>query len=166
MVVVESTAILRQRIQLPPQTTPRPSVNTMTVRRAQHIRPSFMNGRVDHVRRRVQQPVLSTIDDFARVVDEDEVGLGHQAESAPEGVYPEAVWVHGVAERDVARYTFVEAVFAEDAEGGGEAAFEVVAFGVFVGEGWGAGEEMLLARCFALSIARWGSFMVGWAVMR
>lgn len=40
----------------------------------------------------------------------------------------------------------VEAVFAEDAEGGGEAAFEVVAFGVFVGEGWRAGE--VLACCF------------------
>jgi hypothetical protein len=37
----------------------------------------------------------------------------------------------------------VEAVFAEDAEGGGEAAFEVVAFGVFVGEGWGAGNAMV-----------------------
>jgi len=46
----------------------------------------------------------------------------------------------------VAGDALVEAVFAEDAEGGGEAAFEVVAFGVFVGEGWGAGE--VLACCF------------------
>ena len=44
----------------------------------------------------------------------------------------------GVAEGDVPGYAFVEAVFAEDAEGGGEAAFEVVAFGVLVGECWGA----------------------------
>lgn len=126
----------------------------MTVRRAQHIRPSFMNRSVNHVRRCVQQSVFAAVDDFAGVVDEDEVGFGHQAESAPEGVHPEAVRVDRVAEGDVAGYAFVEAVFAEDAEGGGEAAFEVVAFGVFVGEGWGAGEEMLLARCFALSIAR------------
>jgi hypothetical protein len=42
----------------------------------------------------------------------------------------------GVAECDVAGYAFVEAVFAEDAEGGGQAAFEVLAFFVLVGEGW------------------------------
>ena len=35
---------------------------------------------------------------------------------------------------------FVVAEFAEDAEGEGEAAFEVGAFGVFVGEGGGGGE--------------------------
>ena len=46
-------------------------------------------------------------------------------------------------------YAFVEAVFAEDAEGGGEAAFEVVAFGVFVGEGWGAGGVVLVWVYFA-----------------
>jgi len=52
----------------------------------------------------------------------------------------------------VAGDALVEAVLAEDAEGGGEAAFEVVAFGVFVGEGWGAGE--VLVCCFEEEI-RW-----------
>lgn len=65
--------------------------------------------------------------------------------------------VDGVAERNVARYAFVEAVFAEDAEGGGETAFEVVAFGVLVVESWSAGVEVSgkgvgRMRYFCLSI--------------
>lgn len=40
----------------------------------------------------------------------------------------------------MAGHAFVVAEFAEDAEGEGEAAFEVGAFGVFVGEGWRRGE--------------------------
>jgi len=63
--------------------------------------------------------------------------------------------VYGVAERDVPGDALVEAVFAEDAEGGGEAAFEVVAFGMFVGEGWRAGRKRVLAGCFALGGADW-----------
>ena len=65
----------------------------------------------------------------------------------------------------MAGYAFVEAVFAEDAEGGGEAAFEVVAFGVFVGEGWGAGRGVLvLVLC--VGSARWrGVLMDGRIVM-
>jgi hypothetical protein len=49
-----------------------------------------------------------------------------------------------VAEGDVAGDAFIEAVFAENTEGGSEAAFEVVAFGVFVCEGWWAGVEVLV----------------------
>ena len=109
------------------------------MRRTEDIRPRLVDRRVDHVRRRVQQPILPAVDHVAGVVDEDQVGLGHQAESAPEGVHPEAVGLHGVAEGDVAGDALVEAVFAEDAEGGSEAAFEVVSFGMFVVEGWGAG---------------------------
>ena len=109
------------------------------MRSTQHIRPRLMNRRVNHVRRRVEQSVLAAVDDSAGVVDEDEVGFGYEAESPAEGVHPEAVWLDGVAEGDVAGDAFVEAVFAENAEGGGEAAFEVVAFGVFVCEGWWAG---------------------------
>ena len=46
--------------------------------------------------------------------------------------------VHRIAERDVASYAFVEAQFAENAEGEREAALEVFAFFVFVLEfGWG-----------------------------
>ena len=53
------------------------------------------------------------------MVDEDQVGFGDEAEGSAEGVHPEAVRLYGVAKGDVAGYTFVEAVLAEDAEGGG-----------------------------------------------
>jgi hypothetical protein len=50
-------------------------------------------------------------------------------------------------------YAFVEAVFAEDTEGGGEAAFEVVALFVLVGEGWWSGWVVLLVGCDARVVA-------------
>jgi hypothetical protein len=109
------------------------------MRSAHYIWSGFVDRRVDHVGGGVEQAVLAAADDFAGVVDEDEVGFGHEAEGAAEGVHPEAVRLDRVAERDVAGDAFVEAVFAEDAEGGGQAAFEVFALFVFVGEGWGAG---------------------------
>jgi hypothetical protein len=46
----------------------------------------------------------------------------------------------------VAGDAFVEAVFAENAEGGGEAALEVVAFSVFVGKGWWT-SQVVSVRC-------------------
>jgi hypothetical protein len=139
MIVVESTRILRQTVQLPPKRTESPSIDTVAVRSAYDIRPGFVDRRVDHVGSGVEQAVLATADDFAGVVDEDQVGLRHQAEGAAEGVHPEAIGLHGVAKRDVAGDAFVEAVFAEDAEGGGQTAFEIFAFFVLVGEGWRTG---------------------------
>jgi hypothetical protein len=151
MIVMESARILRQTLQLPPQRTESPPINTMAMRSAHDIRPGFVDRGVDHVGGGVEQAVLAAADDFAGVVDEDEVGLGHEAEGAAEGVHPEAVGLHGVAERDVAGDAFVKAVFAEDAEGGGQAAFEVFALLVLVGEGWGSGLErevlLVLGAC-------------------
>lgn len=134
MVIVERARILRQRIQLPAQRAPRPAIDAVAVRRADHIRPRLVDRAVDHVRGRVEQSVLAAANHLPGVVDEDQVGFGDEAERAPERVHPEAVWLHGVAQRDVARHALVEAVFAEDAEGGGEAAFEVFALFVLVGE--------------------------------
>jgi hypothetical protein len=42
---------------------------------------------------------------------------------------------------------FVEAELAEDAEGGGESAFKVLPFGVFVAEDWWAGEVAEVGWC-------------------
>jgi len=138
MIVVESARILRQRLQLPAQRAECPPVNTMAVRSAHDVRPGLVDRRVYHVRGGVEQAVLAAVDDFAAVVHEDQVGFGDQAEGAAEGVHPEAVRLHGVAQGDVARDALVEAVFAEDAEGSGEPAFEVFALFVLVGEGWGS----------------------------
>ena len=143
MILMESARILRQALQLPPQSAESPPVNTMAVRSAHDVRPGLVDRRVYHVRGGVEQAVLAAVDDFAAVVHEDQVGFGDQAEGAAEGVHPEAVGLDGVAECDVPSDTLVEAVFAEDAEGGGEPAFEVVAFGEFVGEGWGAGRGIV-----------------------
>jgi hypothetical protein len=71
MIIMESTRILRQRIQLPPQRTPSPSINAMAVRSTHHIRPGFVDGSVDHVRGGVEKTVLAAVDYFAAVVDED-----------------------------------------------------------------------------------------------
>ena len=136
VIVVERARILRQRVQLAAQAAERAAVDAVAVRGAQNVWSSFVDGRVDHVGGGVEQAVRAAVDHVAGVVDEDQVGLRDEAEGAAEGVHPEAVGLHGVAERDVACDAFVEAVFAEDAEGCCQAAFEVVAFGVFVGEGW------------------------------
>jgi hypothetical protein len=71
MIIMESTRILRQRVQLPAKRTPSPSIDTMAVRSTHHIRSSFVNGGMDHVRSGVEKAVLAAIDYFAAVVDED-----------------------------------------------------------------------------------------------
>lgn len=86
---------------------------------------------MDHVGGCVEQSAVPAVDYLAGMVDEDEVRLVDEGEGHAERVHPETVWVNGVAERDVPGDAFVETVFAEDAEGGRETAFEVVAF--FVG---------------------------------
>ena len=75
--------------------------------------------RVYHLGFGVEHAVLAAANYFSLVVDENQFGFGDEAEGAAEGVHPEAVGLHGVAEGDVAGYTFVEAVLAEDSEGGG-----------------------------------------------
>lgn len=112
----------------------------MAVRRAQHVRPRFVDRAVDHVGGCVEEAVGPAVDHGAAVVDEDEVRFCYEAEGESERVYPEAVGVDGVAERDVPGDAFVEAVFAEDAEGGGQPAFEVFTLFVLVGEGWWSGK--------------------------
>jgi hypothetical protein len=71
MIVMERARILRQRVQLPPQRTPSPAIDTMAVRGANHIGTSFVDGGVDHVRGGVEQAVLAAVDYFAAVVHED-----------------------------------------------------------------------------------------------
>lgn len=65
MIVVESARILRQTLQLPPQSAERPAVNTVAVRRAHDIWARFVDRRVDHVGGGVEQAVLAASDDFS-----------------------------------------------------------------------------------------------------
>lgn len=112
----------------------------MTVRRTQHVRPRLMNRAMDHKRRRIQQPDLPAPNHLAIMIDMYQIAPLHERESDAERVHPEGVRIDGIADGDVAGDAFVEAVFAEDAQGGGEAALEVFALFVFVGEFGGAGE--------------------------
>lgn len=122
----------------------------MAMRRTHHVRPGRMHRRVDHVRRRVQQPAGAAIDDLPVMIDEDQIAALDQAERHAERVHPEGGGIDRVAECDVARDALVVAQFAEDAEGEREAAFQVCALFVLVGEAWGGGKFLQLDLCVAL----------------
>lgn len=116
--IMKRTSILRNSIQLLPQRAIRPSVNRVRMRRAHDVGSRLVHRVVDYVPGDIQEPVLAAVDDLALLVDEDQVGCFDQAERGAEGVHPEGVRVYGVAECDVAGDAFIQAVFAEDAEGG------------------------------------------------
>ena len=114
------------------------------MRRTNHIGPRTMHRRMNHIRRGIQQPTRAPIDDLPIVIDEDQIRALDHAERHAERVHPEGGRVDGVAERDVARDTFVVAQLAEDAEGERQPAFQVGSFLVFVGEAWWGGEFLKL----------------------
>lgn len=102
-------------------------MNTVRVRRAHDIWPSRMDGRMDHKRRSVQHTIRPTSNDGTFMIDLDQIGRLDQGESETERIHPKGRGIDGIANGDVSRDAFVEAVFAEDAEGGSEAALEVLA---------------------------------------
>lgn len=134
VVVVESTSVLSQSVDLAAQRAPCTTVHRVTVSSTDDIRTSGVHGSVDHVCCGVEQAALASIDDLAGVVDQNQVGLIDERESDSEGVDPEAIWVDGVAKSDVAGYTLIETIFAEDAESGRETSFEIIALLVFIVE--------------------------------
>lgn len=71
------------------------------MRRAHHVGTRGVDGRMNHKRRGVEHAVRSAVDDFAVVVDQDQVGYLHLRECPAEGVHPEGGGIHGVAEGDV-----------------------------------------------------------------
>lgn len=101
-----------------------------------------MNRTMNHERRRIQMPppVLPAGDNLPLMIDLDQVLGRDLGKGDPERIHPEGGRGDGVADGDVARYTFFEAVFGKDAEGQGEAGFEVFAFFLFGGGGGWAGD--------------------------
>ncbi len=93
-----------------------------------------MHGTMDHKSCCVKKPAGAAVDYLALVVDLNQIAALDHGESHSERVYPESGWVDRVSKRDVACYTLVETILAENAEGGSQAAFEVVALFIFVGE--------------------------------
>ena len=146
VVVVKGARVLCRHVELSPQGAEGAPVDRVAVRRTEHVRSGLVDGRVDHVRRGIQQSARAAVNHLAGVVDQDQVTLLDQREGHAERVDPEGVGVDGVAERDVAGHAFVKAQFAEDAEGEREAAFEVFALGVLVLE-FGRGGEFHRCRC-------------------
>lgn len=112
----------------------------MTVSRAEHVRSRRVDRRVYHVGRRVQQTNRTSVDDLAAVVDLDKVGGLDQGKRDAERVHPEGGRVDWIPECDVAGDSFVEAILAEDTEGGCQSSLEVFPLLVLVFEDWWSGE--------------------------
>ena len=72
------------------------------MRRTEHIRARGMDGRVDHKGSRVEHAIRAAVNDFAVVVDLDQVRGFNERERRAEGIHPERAWVDGVAQGDVA----------------------------------------------------------------
>ena len=75
MYLVERAGVLSNDIQLSPQRTECPAIDTMAMGRTQDIRPSLVHGTVDHERSSIQQPHLAAVDDLPLVIHLDEIAL-------------------------------------------------------------------------------------------
>lgn len=134
MVVVESTSVLGDCIQLLSQRAERPPVNAMAVCGRVDIWSSLVDGAVYHKRSRVQQPALSTTNNLALLIHLDKVRPLDQGECDAKWIDPESVGLDGVTDGDVTRYTLVESVLSEDAEGCCQTSLKVLALFMLVGE--------------------------------
>ena len=137
---MEGTGVLGYDIQFPPQGAKRATIDAVAVGGTHYVRSCLVDSAVDHKGCCVQQPDVSTVNDLAIVVHLYQIALPNQRESHPKRVHPESGRIDRIAQRDVSRHPLVEAVFAEDSEGGSKFAFQVVALCVFVREFCGAGE--------------------------
>ncbi len=146
VVVVKGTRVLGDDVQLAAEGAEGTAMDGMGVRGAEDVRPGGVDGVVDHVGGCVEEAAFPSVNDFAGGVYLDEIAGSDQGEGDAEGVDPEGGRVDGVAEGDVPGDAFVVAKFAEDAEGEGEAAFQIGALGVFVREGGWGGEFYHLRR--------------------
>ncbi|KAM5373884.1 hypothetical protein ACJZ2D_006713 [Fusarium nematophilum] len=75
VVFVEATGILGNDINLHAKGAECSAVERVAVSSAEHIRPSFVDSRVNHVSRNVEKTVLTAVDNIAVMVDENEIGL-------------------------------------------------------------------------------------------
>lgn len=76
-------------------------MDAVAVGGAQHVRARRVNSRVDHERRRVEQPAGSAIDHFPGVADLDQIGGFDLRKGDAKRVHPEGGRVDGVAQGDV-----------------------------------------------------------------
>lgn len=82
------------------------------MRCTQDIWSRLVNRTVDHERRSIQQPHVTTVDDLPVVVHLYEIALLDEGEGNTERIDPEGGRVDGISQRDVPRDALIEAVFA------------------------------------------------------
>lgn len=70
MVVVESAGVLRQAVDLSAERAPCPSVDGVAVGCTVDVWASVMDCGVNHVRRSVEETVLTAVNDFACMIDQ------------------------------------------------------------------------------------------------
>ena len=86
---MERARVLCNNIQLPPQRTECPAIDTMTMRCAQDIWPRIMDSTMNHKCSSIQQPHVATVDDLSVVVHLYEIALIDEREGNTEGIDPE-----------------------------------------------------------------------------
>lgn len=99
--IVKGAAVLRNRVERPAKCAKRAAIYAVTVRRSDDVRPSTMDGGMDHESGSVEEADGSSVNDFAGVVDLDQVRSLDQGEGNAEGIHPEGFRINGVL--DVAR---------------------------------------------------------------
>lgn len=104
----KGTRVLRKHVDWATESGKRTAVDVVRVSGAINVWPHGVDGVMDHISRPVEQPVGSTVHDFALAVHEDKIRAPHEPESSAERVDPEMVRHNWVPERDVARDTLVE----------------------------------------------------------
>lgn len=104
---------------------------------------------VDHNRRSVDQPIPSSLDHVALVVDPHEIASTDGRKALSESVQPKRVRFNGIATRNMSCHAFPKPFGAKDAESCSKSAFEVLALLVWILEAWRlweAGSELADVR--------------------
>lgn len=89
---------------------------------------------MDHEARAIQETVRAPINDLAVRINQDQIGASHQRKRSPQRIHPKVVRQDGIPERNVPREALVKGILGKDAERESEAALEVFAFLLLVGE--------------------------------
>src|SRR5215467_16101290 len=97
----------------------------MRMRSSNHVRPGGVNARVNSKGSEIDFGLA--FDDFAGVIDQDQVGSANLTEVEAEGIHPEMIQTLRVPRGDMAGDALVKTKFGEETKGSGEALFAMAA---------------------------------------
>ena len=100
--IVENATLQRDTIQLLSQSTERPSVDRMSMRRTQNIRPSCVNGAMNQESSFIKNFDFAVIKNGPMVVDSEQIALVDSVEIDSEWVDPECFRLDWISDGDVA----------------------------------------------------------------